>query len=138
VVARLYAADVGHPLGQRVAALFPDLPLAKAEVFGVGSVLLIPEVTMKPARQGDAQVVGHLWQLLGRLDLRPVTRETAKVATALGAKYGLSMAESVHLATAIEVGADRFITNNQRDFSRTISEIAVTYPEDLAEPHQGE
>ncbi len=41
---------------------------------------------------------------------------------------------SVHLATAVAAGADRFITNNQRDFPRTITELAVTYPADLGDP----
>jgi hypothetical protein len=31
------------------------------------------------------------------------------------------------------VGADRFITNNQRDFGGAITELRVTYPADLAE-----
>ena len=38
----------------------------------------------------------------------------------------------MHLATAVAVGADRFITNNQRDFRPTITEVAVTYPADLS------
>jgi predicted nucleic acid-binding protein len=41
------------------------------------------------------------------------------------------MVDAVHLATAVNLGADRFITNNKRDFPRTISELQVTYPEDL-------
>ena len=32
------------------------------------------------------------------------------------------------------MGADRFITNNRRDFPATITEIQVTYPADLADP----
>ena len=31
------------------------------------------------------------------------------------------------------MGDDRFITNNERDFPVTITEIDVTYPADLAE-----
>ncbi len=31
------------------------------------------------------------------------------------------------------MGAGRFITNNQRDFPATITEIQVTYPADLAD-----
>lgn len=29
------------------------------------------------------------------------------------------------------MGADRFITNHQRDFPATITEVAVSYPADL-------
>ena len=40
----------------------------------------------------------------------------------------------MHLATALDAGADRFITNNSRDFPKTITEIDVTYPTDLPDP----
>jgi hypothetical protein len=33
----------------------------------------------------------------------------------------------------VVAGADRFITNNRRDFPTSISEIDVTYPADLDE-----
>jgi predicted nucleic acid-binding protein len=46
----------------------------------------------------------------------------------LGARYRLRAADAVHLATAVHYGADRFLTNNQRDFPTTIREVAVTYP----------
>jgi hypothetical protein len=39
----------------------------------------------------------------------------------------------VHLATAVHAGADRFITNNRRDFSPDITELDVTYLDALAE-----
>jgi hypothetical protein len=39
--------------------------------------------------------------------------------------------DATHLATAVNVGADRFITNNQRDFPTTVTEITITYPGDL-------
>jgi hypothetical protein len=40
-------------------------------------------------------------------------------------------ADATHLATAISSGADRFITNNERDFPKTITEIDIIYPRDL-------
>jgi predicted nucleic acid-binding protein len=56
---------------------------------------------------------------------------TAWLAVALGADYHLRAAEAVHLATAVNAGADRFLTNNRRDFARSIAEIDVAYPDDL-------
>jgi len=32
---------------------------------------------------------------------------------------------------AVAAGADRFVTNNQRDFPVSIAEIQITYPADL-------
>jgi hypothetical protein len=42
--------------------------------------------------------------------------------------------DATHLATAVSAGADRFITDSQRDFPRAITEVDVTYPADLADP----
>jgi predicted nucleic acid-binding protein len=77
--------------------------------------------------------VARLVGLLSRLDLRSVDPVTAEVATSLAGAHRLRAADAVHLATAVVAGADRFLTNNRRDFPETISEIDVTYPEALDE-----
>lgn len=120
----IYAAVPDHPLGRRV------LPLLN-NPGGVGSVLLLPEVLSKPIREGATDEVRILAALLGRLDLRPVDRTTAELATAIAGRFRLRAADAAHLATAIKAGADRFVTNNRRDFPASITEIAITYPDDL-------
>ena len=127
--ALIYAAAPGHPLGQRVAALFRSV--APGTMAGIGSVLLLPEVLSRPLRDGAAEEVRILAGLLARLDLRPVDRATAEMATALSSRYRLKAADATHLATAVMMGADRFITNNRRGFPATITETQVTYPADL-------
>src|SRR5690242_18493814 len=130
--ALIYAAIPGHPLGQRVAALFHEV--GPDGVAGTGSVLLLPEVLAKPLRDGSPDEVRVLAGLLARLDLRPVDMATAELATGLATPYLLRAADATHLATAVGIGADRFITNNQRDFPAAISEIRITNPADLPEP----
>jgi predicted nucleic acid-binding protein len=127
--ALIYAAVPGHPLGERVAALFRLA--GPGELAGTGSVLLLPEVLGKPLRDGGTDEVRLLAGLLARLDLRPTDRATAELATSLATRYRLRAADAIHLATAVAIGADRFITNNKRDFPGTMTEIAVTYPADL-------
>lgn len=124
----IFAAIRGHPLGRRVLALFQD---ATDGPVGTGSVLLLPEVLSKPRREGATTELRALARLLARLDLRPVDLATAELATELAAKYRLRAADATHLATAVGLGADRFITGNQRDFPRSIVEVQMTYPEDL-------
>ena len=124
--ALIYAAVPGHPLGGRVAALFRSA--APGTTVGSGSVLLLPEVLGKPLRDGAADEIRILSGLLARLDLRPMDRATAELATALSSRYGLKAVDATHLATAVGIGADRFVTNNQRDFTEAITEINVTYP----------
>ena len=128
----IYAAVPGHPLGEQVAALFRSV--VPPQTAGLGSVLLLPEVLSRPLRGGAVDEVRILAALLARLDLRPVDRATAELATALSSRYRLKAADATHLATAVGMGADRFITNNKRDFPPTITEIQVTYPADLPDP----
>jgi predicted nucleic acid-binding protein len=133
--ALIYAAVPGHELGRRVLALLPAEPIEEgAAPAGVGSVLLIPELLTKPTRERAEDELAALATIVGRLDLRPVDGATAELAVAVGASYGLRAADAVHLATAIATGADRFITNNGRDFPRAIAEIDITYPADLPDP----
>ena len=130
--ALIYAAAPGHPLGRRVLALFRATAPGRAA--GTGSVLLLPEVLGKPLRDGSTAEIRALAGLLARLDLRPVDRATAELATALSSRYGLRAADATHLATAVGMGAERFITNNKRDFGPDIKEIDVTYPDALPDP----
>jgi predicted nucleic acid-binding protein len=58
----------------------------------------------------------------------------AAQAAVLGAHYKLRLVDATYLATAIRMGARRFITNNSRDFAKSIKEIEVTYPADLPDP----
>jgi predicted nucleic acid-binding protein len=131
----IYAAVPAHPLGRRIRTLFDDEgPAITGSIAGVGSVLLLPELLTKPTRDGADHEVAALVALLARLDLRPVDEQVATLATALGARHGLRAADAVHLATAVASGADRFITNNSTDFPITITEIDVTYPDQLPDP----
>ena len=128
----IYAAVPGHDVGGRILALFSDDPAAAPA--GVGSTLLLPELLTKPTRdQTDTELIA-LTALLARLDLRPLDEAVAALAVALGAAYRLRASDAIHLATAVSLGADRFLTNNHRDFPTTITEIDITYPDVLSPP----
>ena len=124
----LIYAGRDNPAAGPILALFED----RDSDIRVGSVLLIPELLSKPLRMGATEEVDLLTVLLGRLDLYDVDRSIADAASAFGAKYRLRAADAVHLATAVHVGADRFITGNSRDFPKSIGEIEIVYPDDLA------
>lgn len=125
----IYAAVQDHPLGSRVDALLKAAEPGTSA--GVGSVLLLAEVLGKPLRLGSSDEVRTLAGLLAKIDLRPADRTTAALATAFSSRYGLRAADAIHLSTAVAAGADRWITNNRRDFPTTITEVEVTYPADL-------
>lgn len=126
----IYAAARDHPLGGRVAALFTG-----DDVAGVGSVLLLPEVLAKPMRDDDvSEETATLISLLSRLDLRDFDDTTARLALSFAVSYGLRAADAAHLATAVAAGAERFLTNNRKDFPQTVTEIDVVYPDELPAP----
>jgi len=129
----IYATSPRHTLGRRVLGLLLEPGGDPAMPAGIGSVLLLPELLSKPTREGVEHEVTALAAVLARLDLLPVDEATARLAVGLGALYRLRSADAVHLATAVGAGADRFITNNQRDFPKAIAEVEVVYPFELPE-----
>ena len=93
---------------------------------GVGSTLLLTEtLTLAGDRLAERP---RLLAILGRLALLPVTHDVAVMAAALRVRHRLKTPDALHLATAISAGADRFVTNNRRDFARGITEIDVVHP----------
>lgn len=123
----IYAAATDHPLGARVRPL-----IERTDVAAIGSVLLLPEVLAKPMRaDASSAEVAALIGILSRLELLPLDAAAARLAVALAARHRLRAADAAHLATAVAAGAERFVTNNRKDFPRSITEINVVYPSDL-------
>ncbi len=129
----IYAIDSTNRLGDGVAALLRKPTSDDTPGYcGIGSVLLVPETLAKPMRLQRQSEVTQLSSVLARLDLRPFDRFSAELATHLCARYRLKPIDAAHLATAINAGADRFITNNRKDFGRkTIDEIDIVFPDAL-------
>ncbi|HWU31436.1 MAG TPA: PIN domain-containing protein [Marmoricola sp.] len=123
----IYAADESHPHRSPVVAHLID-PTTRA----IGSLLLLAEVLTKPVQEDPrSSKVAELREILGRVSLQPLDEHTANLAVQLGAVYRLRAADATHLATAVAADADQFLTNNRKDFPKTIAEIDVIYPEDL-------
>ncbi|MGL5817124.1 MAG: type II toxin-antitoxin system VapC family toxin [Phycicoccus sp.] len=115
----IYAAVSGHPVGERARALLD--PVAGHQI--LGSVVLLPELLVKPLRTGNDVEADLLLDILGRLDLQVMDEFTAGLAVTLGARYRLRALDAVHLATAVAAGADRFVTHNHKDFTDAIDEV---------------
>lgn len=86
----IYAAVPSHPLGRRVLRLFQHAPAHYRRRVGAAGT----EVLSKPLRDGSAAEMQALTRLLARIDLRPVDRATAELATVLAAKYKLRAADA--------------------------------------------
>ena len=124
----IYAAALEHPLTETIWAILNDTNLDGARY---GSVLLLPELLIKPTRSGGAAEVRALLGCLARLELVAIDDRTASLAVTLGASYGLRALDALHLSAAISVGADAFLTNNSKDFKKGIAELSILYPSDF-------
>lgn len=123
----IYSAQRENPTGHQISAHFES-----PGVVATGSHLLAIEVLAKPLREDPtSREVEALTRILGTMDLYPLDEPTSHLAVDLAAAYRLRAADATHLATAIISGADQFLTNNRKDFPKTIAEIEVVYPEDL-------
>ena len=125
----IYAAEAGHPLGSQVLEI---LEHPKFEGSRIGSALLLPELLSKPIRLNLDLERDALLNVLSFLDLIPMGTAIAILAAQLGAAYKLKSPDAIHLATAVQAGADVFVTNNTRDFNpELILELRVSFPHDL-------
>lgn len=124
----IYATAEGHPLGDPVRKLFDE---STDRPVGIGSMLLIPDLLSRPSRSRRPDEVEALKVLLRRLDLRPLDQATATLAAAFSAEYRYPLADAVHLATAVQAGAARFVTGTHRMWDRKIAEIEITYADTL-------
>lgn len=76
--------------------------------------------------------VSALGELITQLELWPATYAICELGVTIGAAYGLSMVDAIHLATAIDSRADIFLTNNRKDFDPDrIVEIDIVFPDEL-------
>jgi PIN domain len=97
-----------------------------------GSLLLLPELLSKPMRMGWQTELDALTDILATLELTPLDAPVAALAAQFGAVYKLKAPDATHLASAVSVGADAFITNTSRDFDPAlILEVRVVFPGDL-------
>lgn len=116
----IYASRLDPRAGKALAAL-------RSGEAAIGSVLLLPETLSKPLRLGGVAESAGLQALFARIDLKALDLDIADAAVTLGAKYSLKAADAVHLATAVVWGAERFHTNNRRDFGAVVDEIEVVF-----------
>ena len=120
----IYAAG-RDPRGDEVARLIAAAAQSRP---GIGSVVLVSEVLGAPSARVNPAEQQRRINILANLDLKDVDYETADLAGTLRAKYRLKTPDALHLATAVLWGADRFHTNNSKDFGQHIEEIEIVFP----------
>ncbi len=74
------------------------------------------EVLTGPKRAGNFELAGEYRELFARfpnLTIEGINESIVEIASDLRATYGISTPDAIHMATAIDAGAKKFLTNDK-------------------------
>ncbi|MGN6601305.1 MAG: type II toxin-antitoxin system VapC family toxin [Ginsengibacter sp.] len=115
----------GHSNYQSVLSRLFDFNDQGGFSFVTSSVTLL-EVLAKPLREGQKKIADQYRNILitaPGIEMFDVTTSIAEAAASLRATYNLRTPDAIQLATCISVGADFFLTNDNR--LKMVSEASV-------------
>jgi predicted nucleic acid-binding protein len=96
------------------------------------SVITLSEVLTLPFKLGNSTLVEQYNFFITRsasIKLVSVNTEIAKLAASLRAQYSFKLPDAIHLATAIEVKVDYFLTNDLA--LKKVSGLTIITPTDV-------
>jgi len=105
---------------------------SKGEFLFQTSVITLLEVLVHPMRENEHQLVEEYQNILCNspsIDIIEISIDIAIKAAGLRAKYGLKTPDSIQVATALNVSANYFLTNDTR--LKIITEIEVLVLDEL-------
>jgi predicted nucleic acid-binding protein len=111
----IYYLEGEERRGALIHELFVDVE--RGDVRGLTSVIALLETLVRPIRLQQSSMIADyniLFSGYPNLDVRDVTDAVARRAAEIRAHYNFPVPDSVHLATAVEGGADCFLTNDRR------------------------
>lgn len=91
--------------------------IEKGTVHGITSILVLTEVLTKPMKENNENLARSYKAAIStfpNLTVKFIDTEICLVAAQLRAKYGFKTPDAIFIATAIDEGADVFITNDIR------------------------
>ena len=115
----------GHSIYQPILTRLFDFNDRGGFSFVTSTVTLL-EVLVKPLRDGQTAIAKQYRDILTSaksIEIIDVTTAISEQAAFLRAKYNLRTPDAIQLATAIELGADYFLTNDSQ--LKSFSEINV-------------
>jgi predicted nucleic acid-binding protein len=98
----------------------------KGGFFFVTSSVTLLEVLVKPLREGQNAIAEQYRNILttaAGIELFDITTAIAEQAAQLRARYNIKTPDAIQIATSIEIGANYFLTNDNR--LKAVSEITV-------------
>jgi predicted nucleic acid-binding protein len=113
-VIRMYFFDHTGPFNVRATTHLASLAAAKDRL--AISDLVRLEYRVKPLKAGDTVKLTLFDAFCARPDVQvvPITTAVFDRATLIRATHKFKLADSLHLAAAVEAGCNRFLTNDTR------------------------
>jgi predicted nucleic acid-binding protein len=127
-----------HPIYLQLIDLLFD-SLDRGELQLVTSTITLLEVLIHPLRQGNAALAQHYEILLSNtrgIHVAPVSFSIAQAAARIRATYNLRTPDALQIATAIEFGAQFFVTNDP--IFKRVPHINVIILDDLLQNAGGQ
>jgi len=121
-----------NPLFEKVTGELLEL-IERGRIEGVTSVLTLTEAMTGPLRQGRADIARQyrrLFTSFPNLRLAPISEQVAWEAAELRASHGLRTPDALHLACALQAGADAFVTADARLLRVAEIEVLLLRPPD--------
>ena len=120
----IYLLEDKGAFGKRAERLLKTVEQGKAEA--VFSSIGIVEIFTGPKKLGRYDLVVQYKELLARfphLVIAGINERIVDLASDLRAQYDIATPDAIHIATALEFGAEKFFTNDKT--LRKIKEISV-------------
>jgi predicted nucleic acid-binding protein len=112
----IYAFEGGHPSSASLRPLFRQIE--DDELTASTSELTLAEVLVRPYAKGATSLIALFESILSgrdKIHVLPVDREILRASARLrGESRPLKLADSIHVATAIAVGVELFLSNDAR------------------------
>lgn len=111
----IYLVEGHREFGDRASQIFESIEKGRLEA--VTSTLTMLELLVQPYRAGNPELTSRYYALFNRyphLTLRPLDLSTADRAAQLRATYALKTPDAIQVATALEWGAEAFLTNDYK------------------------
>jgi len=126
----IYYIEENHTYSPILNKLF--LANSKGDFLFQTSVITLLEVLVLPLRENEHQLVEEYQNILCNstsITIIDLTTDIAIKAAALRAKYGLKTPDSIQVATALNVSAEYFLTNDIR--LKVVNEIEILVLDEL-------
>jgi predicted nucleic acid-binding protein len=126
----IYYIEENHTYSPILNKLF--LANSKGDFLFQTSVITLLEVLVLPLRENEHQLVQEYQNILCNspsITIVDLTIDIAVKAAALRAKYGLKTPDSIQVATALNISAEYFLTNDIR--LKVVNEIEILVLDEL-------